>query len=125
MIFDRFYQVDGASFTIQLPIRQTAKVVNEVEAPTVIETDHLIAPAAIGKPEPAQSSDIRPQVLIIEDNPDVVHYLKSCLQGLYQLEVAFNGTVGIDDVMMPEKDGFEVCDILKNDEKTVISLLSS
>ncbi|NUO03338.1 MAG: response regulator, partial [Saprospiraceae bacterium] len=71
-----------------------------------------------------------PQLLIIEDNPDVVAYLKTCLQGSYQLEIAYNGKQGIEkalqnipdliisDVMMPEKDGYEVCETLKNDERT-------
>lgn len=71
-----------------------------------------------------------PQLLIIEDNPDVVAYLKTCLEGAYQLEIAYNGKTGIEkalnnipdliisDVMMPEKDGYEVCDTLKNDERT-------
>ena len=71
-----------------------------------------------------------PQLLIIEDNPDVVIYLKSCLEGLYQLDVAYNGKIGIEkalenipdlivsDVMMPENDGYQVCDTLKNDERT-------
>ena len=74
--------------------------------------------------------DNRPSVLIIEDNKDVVSYLKSCLDGIYQVEVAQNGQEGIDkaieqtpdliisDVMMPLKDGLEVCDTLKNDERT-------
>jgi DNA-binding response OmpR family regulator len=71
-----------------------------------------------------------PQLLIIEDNPDVVVYLKSCLESAYQIVVAYNGKIGIEkafeyipdfiisDVMMPEKDGYEVCDALKNDERT-------
>ena len=78
-----------------------------------------------------------PQLLLIEDNPDVVEYLASCLQNSgdregrpYQLDFAYNGRAGIEkaletvpdliisDVMMPEKDGFEVCDTLKNDERT-------
>ncbi len=71
-----------------------------------------------------------PQVLLIEDNPDVVRYLHACLENDYQLQIAWNGREGIDkaiasvpdliicDVMMPEKDGYEVCETLKNDERS-------
>ena len=71
-----------------------------------------------------------PHLLIIEDNPDVIEYLASCLEKQYQLDFAYNGRAGIEkalesvpdiiisDVMMPEKDGFEVCETLKNDERT-------
>jgi DNA-binding response OmpR family regulator len=71
-----------------------------------------------------------PTLLIIEDNPDVVFYLKTCLAGEYQLDVALNGRIGIEkaletipdliisDVMMPEKNGYEVCETLKKDERT-------
>jgi len=80
-----------------------------------------------------------PSLLIIEDNPDVVEYLRLCLSapstgegrgGAFHLDFAYNGRVGIEkaldtvpdlilsDVMMPEKDGFAVCDALKNDERT-------
>jgi len=71
-----------------------------------------------------------PQILLIEDNPDVVEYLSACLKGKYSLDFAFNGRAGIEnalvqipdliisDVMMPEKDGFEVVDTLKNNELT-------
>ena len=53
-----------------------------------------------------------------------------CLEDQYQIKVATNGQEGIDlaieivpdiiisDVMMPEKNGFEVCEILKQDERT-------
>jgi len=71
-----------------------------------------------------------PSLLIIEDNPDVVAFLTTCLQRTYQLDFAFNGKQGIEkaletvpdliisDVMMPEKDGFQVCECLKNDLRT-------
>lgn len=69
-------------------------------------------------------------ILIIEDNEDVRFYLESCLSHKYPLIFAENGAIGIQkaikylpniiisDVMMPEKDGFEVCKTLKTDEKT-------
>ncbi len=72
----------------------------------------------------------QPTVLIIEDNLDVQYYLTACLQGKYQLIYAQNGAIGIEkaiaeipdliisDVMMPEKDGFEVCNTLKNKLET-------
>jgi len=68
--------------------------------------------------------------LIIEDNEDVAHYLKTCLKDKYQTVHASNGKMGIEmayekipdiiisDVMMPGKDGFEVCATLKSDERT-------
>jgi signal transduction histidine kinase/DNA-binding response OmpR family regulator/ligand-binding sensor domain-containing protein len=71
-----------------------------------------------------------PQLLVIEDNPDVMAYIIASLENEYRIECAYNGRQGIEkaletvpdlilsDVMMPEKDGFEVCDALKNDERT-------
>ncbi len=71
-----------------------------------------------------------PHILLIEDNPDVIEYLAACLGENYQLDFAYNGRAGIEkaleaipdlivsDVMMPEKDGFEVVEALKNDERT-------
>ncbi|MCB0564647.1 MAG: helix-turn-helix domain-containing protein [Phaeodactylibacter sp.] len=83
------------------------------------------------KPHPITVADEeKPTALIVEDNPDVARYLIACLEGKYRLEVAYNGQVGIDtalelvpdiiitDVMMPEKDGFELCDTLKRDIRT-------
>ncbi len=81
-----------------------------------------------GTPSIHQSTN--PSILIIEDNPDVMEYLVSCLHEKYRLDFAYNGRAGIEkaletvpdlivsDVMMPEKDGFEVCETLKNDERT-------
>jgi YesN/AraC family two-component response regulator len=57
-------------------------------------------------------------------------YLELCLQGKYRIQKARNGLHGIQlaielipdiivsDVMMPEKDGYEVVERLKKDERT-------
>jgi signal transduction histidine kinase/DNA-binding response OmpR family regulator len=71
-----------------------------------------------------------PLALIVEDNPDVAKYIISCLKGKYRVKWSPDGGQGIDtainsipdiiisDVMMPVKDGFEVCETLKQDERT-------
>ncbi|HAD14240.1 MAG TPA: hypothetical protein DCF33_17580 [Saprospirales bacterium] len=71
-----------------------------------------------------------PVLLIVEDNAELRHYLQSVVSGQYNVQFARNGQEGIEraleivpdvivsDVMMPVKDGFELCKILKNDFRT-------
>jgi two-component system alkaline phosphatase synthesis response regulator PhoP len=69
-------------------------------------------------------------ILIVDDEPDFVMMLKQTLQDEgYTVEVAYNGVEAIQkvkqsppdaivlDIMMPEKDGYEVCSELKNDDR--------
>ncbi len=119
----------GATFVVILPIHQHAApaqgvLVLEKERKSLSFVEHA------SSPQPLESDPSLPSLLIIEDNPDVVEYLIMCLETDYRLEFAYNGQAGIDkafdmipdiiisDVMMPQKDGFEVCDCLKNDERT-------
>lgn len=134
-IFVESMLYEGTTFKVLLPIRKAIDT-QIAEEPTNdldnVENLFAILP-------PITNSNIQgadqtvaesPQLLIIEDNPDVVAYLKTCLSDLYRLDVAYNGAVGVEkalenipdlivsDVMMPEKDGYEVCNTLKNDERT-------
>jgi signal transduction histidine kinase/DNA-binding response OmpR family regulator len=71
-----------------------------------------------------------PEVLIIEDNPDVIKYLKVCLGDIFQLSFSRNGDDGmakaietvpdlvISDVMMPGKDGYALTRELKQHQGT-------
>lgn len=68
-------------------------------------------------------------ILIIEDNPDLVKYLKGKLSSDYIAHVS-DGTDAIEkaleiipdiilcDVSLPGKSGFEICEILKKDLRT-------
>ncbi len=70
------------------------------------------------------------KILLVDDEPDFTIVLKQNLkmEG-YEVEVAYNGVEAMEkvkasipdaivlDVMMPEKDGFEVCSELKNDDR--------
>ncbi|MBK7872189.1 MAG: response regulator [Saprospiraceae bacterium] len=119
----------GSTFSITLPIRRDAPL----EAMTQTETMHFVpqSPEQVDVISHLEASEKElPSLLIVEDNPDIVQYLKSCLEGLYHLDIASDGQAGIDkaieqvpdiiisDVMMPVKDGFELCETLKNDERT-------
>lgn len=124
----------GSTFFVKLPVTNNStfeeKVTEIWKAPTVN------SPASNAR---ATNDSDRPSILLIEDNPDVVEYLNACLQGStgsvqeshpYTLDFAYNGQAGIEtaletipdliisDVMMPLKDGFEVVEALKNDERT-------
>jgi DNA-binding response OmpR family regulator len=71
-----------------------------------------------------------PVVLVIEDHEDVRNYVKDTLDKNFTIIAAKDGEEGISkaieyvpdlivsDVMMPKKSGFDVCHILKLDEKT-------
>jgi len=74
--------------------------------------------------------DDLPLLLIVEDNDDMRQYIKSIFQVNYKVETAKNGLEGvqiarnslpdliISDVMMPEMNGFELCEKLKSDTLT-------
>jgi signal transduction histidine kinase/CheY-like chemotaxis protein/AraC-like DNA-binding protein/ligand-binding sensor domain-containing protein len=121
----------GATFTVLLPVRQNAPLAQWQDAD--VDTSQLTTfTAGLQRTLPGQHGpdSSLPLLLIIEDNPDVVEYLRSCLVQTYRLEYAYNGRAGIEkaletipdiiisDVMMPEKDGFEVCETLKTDLRT-------
>ncbi|MCE6988104.1 ATP-binding protein [Dyadobacter sp. CY323] len=69
-------------------------------------------------------------VLIIEDNADLRSFIRSSLSGNYRIMEAENGEEGITlalenipdliitDLMMPGKDGYQVCAAIKSNEKT-------
>jgi YesN/AraC family two-component response regulator len=70
------------------------------------------------------------KLLLVDDNPDVIRYLRSLLEGHYALQTAANGAEGlqkaiksipdliISDVMMPGVDGFTLSRKLKADIRT-------
>ncbi|MEZ5043254.1 MAG: two-component regulator propeller domain-containing protein [Saprospiraceae bacterium] len=129
---------EGTSFIVVLPVRQEAPVEDVMNTRSFAITDandtqfdhqlHGALPHRMAN-EGETSAEL-PLLLIVEDNRDVMRYLASCLQNDYQLLYARNGREGIEeaiqqvpdiiisDVMMPEVDGFELCQTLKTDERT-------
>jgi signal transduction histidine kinase/DNA-binding response OmpR family regulator len=89
-----------------------------------------ISPSLINNLPGQGNPENLPTVLIIEDNTDVRAYIKNHLVNSFHTLEAINGQDGIEkalehlpdliisDVMMPFKDGYEVCEILKTDPRS-------
>ncbi len=119
----------GSEFSVMIPITREAPVTSKVEIDTIAIAPKIAIPSKQIKKSIETNSEL-PLVLIIEDNMDVAHYLKTCLTNTYETIHAVNGIEGIEmalekipdiiicDVMMPGKDGFEVCATLKSDERS-------
>jgi signal transduction histidine kinase/DNA-binding response OmpR family regulator len=111
----------GTTICVTIPVEQ----VGENELQTVVQSD----PETFRNPEMIETdaeAEERPKILIIEDNEDLRVFLAQILgKNGCELLTAENGQKGIDlaleqvpdliisDVMMPEKDGYQVVQELK------------
>ncbi|MEN0045897.1 MAG: ATP-binding protein [Bacteroidota bacterium] len=116
----------GTTFFIQLPIRQNAHWKKSIPD---VQTLDLPLASSVELVETTATSD-RSELLLVEDNKDVQQYLSLILSEHYNLSYANDGQEGtqkalanipdliISDVMMPRKNGYELCAQLKKDERT-------
>lgn len=118
---------EGSEFIVTLPVTNNATVKDMVQIKgtyTRMEPVHASSHAII-------TSDCNyPRLLLIEDNRELIEYLTGLLSGEYQILTAKNGIQGVEqavkhipdiilsDLMMPGKDGYQVCRELKNDIRT-------
>ncbi|NND34265.1 MAG: helix-turn-helix domain-containing protein [Saprospiraceae bacterium] len=119
----------GSEFKVILPITHEAPM-SALEFSEIETTEEIYQVVKGPERYLSKVSKNHPQILIIEDNNDVVHYIASILQEKYHLSTASDGRKGIDqafasipdliisDVMMPQMDGFQVCNALKQDTRT-------
>lgn len=119
----------GSEFSIKIPVTKNAPTTKGAQIRT---KPHISTsgPLPLKTDQSLETNSELPLVLIIEDNMDVAHYLETSLKDTYGTIHAVNGIQGIElalervpdviicDVMMPGKDGFEVCATLKSDERT-------
>jgi len=124
---------DGTTFTIQLFSGSShldddeVIVEGEIVEETIIDFSKEIEEVEIFSE--ASSSKQKEKLLIIEDNSELITFLSNKLSTTYQTVVS-DGTDAIDkafelipdiilcDVNLPDKDGFELCSIFKNDLRT-------
>ncbi len=125
---------EGATFTVTFPVTRAAD--RQPFQPESFFNESLeekpgpeIASAALPIDKPMLPAG-RPRLLLVEDNADVARYIGALLAADYQVLKVQNGKAGVEaafrlvpdivvsDVMMPEMDGFDLCRILKSDERT-------
>lgn len=120
----------GTKVVLKFPAGNVQKTM-EINDPQKTPLDENSISREISLPEDLEDSrKERPIILLIEDNTDVMFYLEDIVGSKYQILKANNGGMGmemafehipdliISDVMMPIKNGFEVCEALKLDERT-------
>jgi DNA-binding response OmpR family regulator len=122
---------EGSTFIVRLPKgKDHFSNVDFVDKRTEIRSHDLmeIDEINIQQSEITQqkSSDL-PKVLLVEDNPEIMDYLKSSFIDYFSLSYAGNGVEGlkmikenqpeliITDIMMPEMDGIEMTKLIKED----------
>ena len=122
----------GTEFTIQLPIRRDAptKTIRALEEKIDKQFVPVIAHHSNGTQAIRPIDPDKASLLVIEDNRDITNYLKLILKDRYNIQNAIDGNVGfqlateqlpdiiISDVMLPHKNGYELCAALKKDRRT-------
>jgi signal transduction histidine kinase/DNA-binding response OmpR family regulator len=117
----------GSEFIVTLPVTNSAAPEEFVAGDERV----TLTKAETGAGHEADGSiSGHPLLLIIEDNAELTDYLIRLLGNDYRVLTAENGIYGVElaiehipdiilsDVMMPGKDGYQVCRDLKNDFRT-------
>lgn len=130
---------EGSSFVVKLNVTPTAFDKSwcisttdnqpQVYQPTLIPNTLAVYSTEV-EGNSAEKDDKKVSILIVEDNPELLKFLSDNFSKDYNVYTATNGVealqvtaeypinIVVSDVMMPEMDGIELCDKLKNDLAT-------
>ena len=119
----------GACFVVILPISRSAFTEDQIEnmefdkISEVTNTEDVSA----SLPAPEKTENTKYKILLVEDDKDVRSYLKKSLETEYTVIEAADGVKAyekviqdfpdlvLSDIMMPKRDGLELCTMIKND----------
>ena len=127
----------GCTFSIRIPLKATVYKAHEFGSGsenTPVTMFQPSVPVFTGEKNEEkvakEKKKNRESVLIVEDDADILHYMKSELSADYHVYTAIHGKEGltkalqylpdiiISDVVMPEMDGLTLCKLIKTNEKT-------
>ncbi|GAA4395913.1 two-component regulator propeller domain-containing protein [Nibrella viscosa] len=113
-----------------LPDSPATDVSPESDDTSALMPEEVVLSNTNGLPNPLRGLKGRYSVLLVEDNPALRSFLQESLADSFQITECANGVEGwqaassqipdliISDVMMPEMDGFTLCEKIKTDERT-------
>ena len=117
----------GSTFVLTLPYHEAAEEHMVID---LAEEERTVSEAKRIRFSQAPASDDLPLILLVEDNADLREFISLSLSNDYRFITAQDGEEGIQaafekipllvitDLMIPQKDGYEVCATLKKDERT-------
>ncbi len=122
----------GTTFIIKLPMNPETYG-NQVDE-SFLTTDNIKAYNIEKNTKPVKSLEIKntekQQIMVVDDNSEILDYLRSVLEKEYDIIIAKDGEEGVEkaleevpdliisDVMMPKKDGIALCKELKTNINT-------
>lgn len=120
----------GAVFSVAIPLRECSKDVVPADMSQKTAEATPTGKAIVASNHDAVNID-KPKVLFVDDNRDLIDFLKDEFEDSYVVSVASNGVealkmlgsegfdIIVTDLMMPEMDGIELSRHLKSDKATV------
>lgn len=109
-------------FCLTLPVNQDSTITLSAENVSQVEEN-----SCGWKQEETDTKEKKPMILVVEDNPDMLAFIRKQLTTEYSVLTAMNGiealavldnhyvNLVVSDVMMPQMDGFELCKTIKSD----------
>ena len=112
----------GASFTLVIPVSASSYAETEkVKVDAAQQPKLTVAKIKYEAAEEIEDSENRKTVLVVDDDADIIHYLRELLSTKYKVLSSFNADdaytlikehapdVVISDVVMPGKTGYDLC----------------
>ncbi len=121
----------GAVFTLTYPMNETAYTETErqIIASDNVADHRVIDTSSIPQPEQTTESteDTRPTILIVDDDTEIINYMRVLFSRDYRLVTCLDAETALEemraaepnlvlsDVAMPGKDGYQLCQEIKQD----------